>query len=218
MLDGRFDYRRRGARARPRRAVPRTSSRSRCGRSSRPRASIRRALTPGLRRDADELEGFLEFLVGEVHDDALARPSSRGRSRTRRSACLPGDPRRPPLATPAGCSSTRWAWRRSAASSAQLHPRLRGRPAARRGARPRRRPDARARPRRPSSRRPTRDACSATSTSGCGMLEERRDAPAAELLHAVAVPPRRPRRPHRRGGRALPREPARRRRRHAAGA
>jgi 3'-5' exoribonuclease len=28
-------------------------------------------LTPGLRRDADELEGFLEFLVGEVHDDAL---------------------------------------------------------------------------------------------------------------------------------------------------
>ena len=29
------------------------------------------ALTPGLRRDAGELEGFLEFLVGEVHDDAL---------------------------------------------------------------------------------------------------------------------------------------------------
>src|SRR6476646_9269302 len=28
-------------------------------------------LTPGLRRDADELEGFLEFLVGEVHDEAL---------------------------------------------------------------------------------------------------------------------------------------------------
>jgi 3'-5' exoribonuclease len=28
-------------------------------------------LTPGLRRDADELEGFLEFLVSEVHDDAL---------------------------------------------------------------------------------------------------------------------------------------------------
>src|SRR6476619_7920796 len=28
-------------------------------------------LTPGLRRDAGELEGFLEFLVGEVHDDAL---------------------------------------------------------------------------------------------------------------------------------------------------
>src|SRR6476659_920370 len=28
-------------------------------------------LTPGLRRDADELEGLLEFLVGEVHDEAL---------------------------------------------------------------------------------------------------------------------------------------------------
>jgi len=28
-------------------------------------------LTPRLRRDADELEGFVEFLVGEVHDDAL---------------------------------------------------------------------------------------------------------------------------------------------------
>ncbi|HKN63355.1 MAG TPA: HD domain-containing protein [Gaiellaceae bacterium] len=28
-------------------------------------------LTPGLRRDADELEGFVEFLVGEVHDDTL---------------------------------------------------------------------------------------------------------------------------------------------------
>src|SRR5262249_43941366 len=28
-------------------------------------------LTPGLRRDADELEGFSEFLVGEVHDEAL---------------------------------------------------------------------------------------------------------------------------------------------------
>ena len=29
------------------------------------------ALTPGLRRDADELEGFLEFLIGDVHDEAL---------------------------------------------------------------------------------------------------------------------------------------------------
>jgi 3'-5' exoribonuclease len=28
-------------------------------------------LTPGLRRDADELEGFLEFLVAEIHDEAL---------------------------------------------------------------------------------------------------------------------------------------------------
>src|SRR4029077_8882579 len=28
-------------------------------------------LPPGLRRDGEELEGFLEFLVGEVHEDAL---------------------------------------------------------------------------------------------------------------------------------------------------
>jgi 3'-5' exoribonuclease len=28
-------------------------------------------LTPGLRRDADELEGFLEFLVAEVHEESL---------------------------------------------------------------------------------------------------------------------------------------------------
>ncbi|MDE3190790.1 MAG: HD domain-containing protein [Acidobacteriota bacterium] len=29
------------------------------------------AMAPALRRDADELEGFLEFLVGEIHDDGL---------------------------------------------------------------------------------------------------------------------------------------------------
>jgi 3'-5' exoribonuclease len=34
-------------------------------------------LAPGLRRDADELEGFLDFLVGEVHDDALRGVVSR---------------------------------------------------------------------------------------------------------------------------------------------
>jgi 3'-5' exoribonuclease len=29
------------------------------------------AMAPAMRRDADELEGFLEFLTGEVHDDRL---------------------------------------------------------------------------------------------------------------------------------------------------
>ncbi|HVS85569.1 MAG TPA: HD domain-containing protein [Gaiellaceae bacterium] len=29
------------------------------------------AMAPALRRDADELEGFVEFLVAEIHDDAL---------------------------------------------------------------------------------------------------------------------------------------------------
>ena len=28
-------------------------------------------MAPGLRRDADELEGFLEFLAGEIHDEGL---------------------------------------------------------------------------------------------------------------------------------------------------
>jgi 3'-5' exoribonuclease len=28
-------------------------------------------MAPALRRDADELQGFLEFLVGEIHDDGL---------------------------------------------------------------------------------------------------------------------------------------------------
>jgi len=34
-------------------------------------------LTPGLRRDAGELEGFLEFLVAEVHDEGLRGVVSR---------------------------------------------------------------------------------------------------------------------------------------------
>ncbi len=51
------------------------------------------ALTPGLRRDADELEGFLEFLVGEVHDDALRGVVTRA---------LAGAPLRAYPATPDG--------------------------------------------------------------------------------------------------------------------
>jgi 3'-5' exoribonuclease len=34
-------------------------------------------LAPALRRDADEFEGFVEFLVGEIHDDALRRITER---------------------------------------------------------------------------------------------------------------------------------------------
>ena len=65
-------------------------------------------------------------------------------------------------------------------------------------------PAARPRPPRPAADRGAR---------------RRRSTPAAraELLHAVAVPPRRPRGAHGRGGRALPREPARRGRRDASG-
>src|SRR5256885_636095 len=50
-------------------------------------------LTPGLRRDADELEGFLEFLVSEVHDEALRSLVSRA---------LAGAPLRTYPATPDG--------------------------------------------------------------------------------------------------------------------
>ena len=50
-------------------------------------------LTPGLRRDAGELEGFLEFLVGEVHDDALRGVVTRA---------LTGAPLRSYPATPDG--------------------------------------------------------------------------------------------------------------------
>ncbi len=35
------------------------------------------ALTPGLRRDADELEGFLDFLSGEIHDTGIRTIVSR---------------------------------------------------------------------------------------------------------------------------------------------
>ncbi len=50
-------------------------------------------LTPGLRRDAEELEGFLEFLVGEVRDDSLRSVVSRA---------LAGTPLRAYPATPDG--------------------------------------------------------------------------------------------------------------------
>src|SRR4051812_47300162 len=50
-------------------------------------------LTPGLRRGAEELEGFLEFLVGEVHDDALRGVVKRA---------LAGAPLRACPATPEG--------------------------------------------------------------------------------------------------------------------
>ncbi|HZD87462.1 MAG TPA: HD domain-containing protein [Gaiellaceae bacterium] len=38
-------------------------------------------LAPALRRDADELEGFLEFLVAEVHDESLRSVVSRALAR-----------------------------------------------------------------------------------------------------------------------------------------
>src|SRR3954447_13532086 len=78
------------------------------------------ALTPGLRRDAEELEGFLEFLVGEVHDDALRGLVTRALG----AAPLLAYPATPEGITPmrADCWSTRSVSARSAASSPRSIP------------------------------------------------------------------------------------------------
>ena len=75
-------------------------------------------LAVGLRRDADELEGFLEFLVAEVHDDGLREVVVRALARGAAPRRIPPRPTGT-TRTPAGCSSTRSASRRSAASSAR---------------------------------------------------------------------------------------------------
>ena len=80
-------------------------------------------LAPALRRDADELEGFLEFLLGEVHDDGL-------RSIVQR--VLAGAPLRTYPATPEGHHSYAGGLLEHTVGVAticreltQLHPRLR---------------------------------------------------------------------------------------------
>jgi hypothetical protein len=68
-------------------------------------------LVPGARRDAETLDGMLEFLAAEIHDPGLSALVGRflddGRFRERL---------RPNSTTPmrAGCSSTRWPWHRCA--------------------------------------------------------------------------------------------------------
>jgi 3'-5' exoribonuclease len=81
-------------------------------------------LTPGLRRDADELEGFLEFLVAEVHDDGLRGLVSRA---------LADAPLRTYPATPDGHHSYAGGLLEHTVGVAtlcrelaQIHPRLRG--------------------------------------------------------------------------------------------
>ena len=72
-----------------------------------------------MRRDADELDGFLDFLVGEITHPGLAALVD-GHPR-RRPGCAHRSARFPPpeptgtTATPAGCSSTRSASPRCAA-------------------------------------------------------------------------------------------------------
>ena len=81
-------------------------------------------LTPGLRRDADELDGFLEFLVGEVHDGGI---------RTIVSRALADAPLRAYPATPDGHHSYAGGLLEHTVGVAtlcrelsQIHPRLRG--------------------------------------------------------------------------------------------
>jgi 3'-5' exoribonuclease len=81
-------------------------------------------LTPGLRRDADELEGFLEFLVSEVHDESLRAVTSRA---------LADAPLRAYPATPDGHHSYAGGLLEHTVGVAtlcrelaQIHPRLRG--------------------------------------------------------------------------------------------
>ena len=73
-------------------------------------------LAPRLRRDADELDGFLEFLAGEIAHPGLAR-SSAGSSPIRRCGrrCASSRPPRRTTRTRAACSSTRSASPRSCA-------------------------------------------------------------------------------------------------------
>jgi len=86
-------------------------------------------LAVGLRRDADELEGFLEFLVAEVHDDGLRSVVVRALDLT----SAEGAPLRSYPATPDGHHSYAGGLLEHTVGVAtlsretsQLHPRLRG--------------------------------------------------------------------------------------------
>ena len=129
------------------------------------------ALAPALRRDADELDGFLEFLAAR---DRAPRPRRRRRRRPRRPATCATALRALPAAGADGHHGYAGGLLEHTVGvatlcreTAQLHPRLRAdlllaaallhdvgrRASSRRG---------------PAFRRPRRGACSATSTSACG--------------------------------------------------
>ena len=128
------------------------------------------ALTPSLRRDADELDGFFEFLAAEISHPASRRSWTRS-SPTERSAPLaarsPGAGGDGHHGYAGGLLEHTVGVATLCRETAQLHPRLRsdlllaaallhdvGRVASSRAAR--------------RSARPRRAACSATSTSACG--------------------------------------------------
>ncbi len=124
-------------------------------------------LAPRLRRDADELDGFLEFMAAELAHPGL-RAVVGGSSATPRSGrrCASSRQPRPITRYAGGLLEHTVAVSTLVRETAQLHQRLRGdlllsaallHDVGRR---------ARARARARRSGRPTRVACSATSTSG----------------------------------------------------
>ena len=124
-----------------------------------------------MRRDPEELDGFLDFLAGEISHDGLATVVARilGDNVVRSAF--------PSLPAAGADGTTRYAGgllehtvgvATLCRETAQLHPRLRGDLLARRRAPARRRAHARARARAGVSRRPRRGACSVTSISACG--------------------------------------------------
>ena len=128
------------------------------------------SLAPSLRRDGDELEGFLEFLAGEISHPGLKAAVGRfvGDDELRASAALAARDRRGPpqlRGRPARAHGRRRddLPRGGAAPSPAAR-----RPAARGGAPARRRPHRRAHARARLHARPRRAGCSATSIWACG--------------------------------------------------
>ena len=125
-----------------------TGSSSRCARSRRSTDTDPADLAPAMRRDADELDGFLEFLAGELAHPGLKATVGRFvedasfRKRLRRLPAAPGqhhDYAGGLLEHTVGVATL-------CREAAQLHPRLRTDLLARRRAPPRCGPHGRARP------------------------------------------------------------------------
>ena len=193
-----------------------TGCSSRCARSSGRRGRSGRRSSPRRAAIADELDGFLEFLAGEITHagpQEAGRPFRRRRGRSRaRLRQLPATPGRPPpyagglLEHTVGVATL-------CRETAQLHPRLRvdllvaaallhdvGR--------------IRELERGPPSCRPRRGELLGHVHLGLRLIEERAAALDASRPRGAAPRGRRRTttlgRAHGRGGRPLPREPARR--------
>ena len=152
------------------------------------------ALAPAMRRDADELDGFLEFLAAEIaHAGARGgrerRSSATGRA-GRDARCSRLRARTGTTGTRADCSSTPSAWRRSAERPPSCIRGFASRPAARRRACSTTSDAPRARPRpgvpaddggRAPRSRPAR------GQAGGGARHGPRAELRAELLHAIAA-------------------------------